>query len=118
MLIYNPNLRKFAKELREHMTDAEIRLWSRIRMRRLNNHSFFRQRIINNYIVDFYCPKAKLIIEIDGAQHFTPELALKDAKRDDYFKSRGMSVLRFTDTEVLNNTESVLNQILVNIGDL
>jgi len=71
MLPFNKELRQFARELRKNMTDAEKHVWSRIRRKQLKNSQFYRQKNIGNYIVDFYCPAAKLIIEIDGCQHYS-----------------------------------------------
>ena len=73
MVLYNQNLRQFSRELRKNSTDAERRLWSKLRLRQLNGFQFYRQRIIVNYIVDFFCPKAKLVIEVDGSQHYSGE---------------------------------------------
>ncbi len=66
MLDYNKNLKKYSRELRTNLTEAEKHIWVRLRCKQLKNQQFYRQKIIDNYIVDFYCPKAKLIIEIDG----------------------------------------------------
>ena len=70
MLKYDNSLKHIARELRKNMTDAEKLLWSRIRRRQLSGYQFYRQRIIGSYIVDFYCPTARLVIEIDGGQHY------------------------------------------------
>jgi very-short-patch-repair endonuclease len=99
------------------MTDAEIKLWAVIRMKQLEGFQFYRQRIIGSYIIDFYCPKAKLVIEVDGSQHYESEQIEEDRKRDDYLKIRGFKVLRFNDNEVLTNIEGVLENILENIQD-
>lgn len=75
---------------------------------------FFRQRPIGNFVVDFYCPKKKLVIEIDGGQHFWDgENIKKDLKRDDYLKNKlNLKVLRFSNIEVFNNMEGVVGKIL------
>ncbi len=112
MLIYKNSLKQFARELRKRMTDAEIRLWGRLRLHRLNGHRFQRQRTIGNYIVDFYCPSAKLVIEIDGGQHYLEEKQNTDFRRDEYLKLKGLRVIRFTDTDVLTNTDAVVEEIL------
>jgi len=116
MLIYNNNLKIYNRELRNNMTDAERRLWSTIRMKKINSCQFYRQRIIGDYIVDFYCPRAKLVIEVDGGQHYSDDMAEVDRKRDDYLKNLGLKVLRFSNTEVLNNIEGVVESILENMG--
>ncbi len=93
------------------MTDAERLLWSKIRGKQLKGYQFYRQKIISNYIADFYCPKSKLVIEVDGGQHYSAEGKEKDRMRDDYMKRTGITVLRFSDREVLKNLGAVLEEI-------
>jgi very-short-patch-repair endonuclease len=93
------------------MTDAERLLWSKLRRKQLKNHQFYRQRIIGNYIVDFYCPGRKLIIEVDGGQHYDDLGMEKDEMRDDYLKKLGMRILRIPDTEVFKNLDGVIEKI-------
>jgi very-short-patch-repair endonuclease len=93
------------------MTDAEKLLWSKIRGKQLNGLQFYRQKIISNYIADFYCPKARLVIEIDGGQHFSAEGKEKDRLRDESMARGGITVLRFSDVEVLENLGSVLEKL-------
>ena len=69
------------------------------------------QKTIGSCIVDFYCPKAKLVIELDGGQHYSSEGKAKDMTRDGYMKDIGLKVLRFSDKEVFENTQSVLERI-------
>ena len=101
----NSTLDKYAKENRKNMTDEEKKVWYQI----LRGHDpeFHRQRIIGNYIVDFYCPKLKLIIDIDGYQHFYEENKEYDSKRTEYFEKLGFYVLRFENTEVKKDFENV-----------
>lgn len=93
------------------MTDAERLLWSKLRRKQLRGCQFYRQRIIGNYIVDFYCPKGKIIIEVDGSQHYSEEGNRKDKAREYYLRKLGIKILRFPDTEVLNNLEGVVEKI-------
>lgn len=93
------------------MTDAERLLWSRLRRKQLNNFQFYRQRIMGDYIVDFYCPRSKLIIEVDGGQHYQDEGDRRDKVRDDYMKNLGMRILRVSDREVLQNLNGVVERI-------
>jgi len=93
------------------MTEAERLLWEKIRGKQLKGHQFYRQKIIGNYIVDFHCAKAKLIIELDGGQHYSAEGKAKDRARDGYMKDTGLRVLRFSDKEVFENTQGVLERI-------
>jgi very-short-patch-repair endonuclease len=105
---YNEKLKKYARELRKNMTDAEKLLWSRIRRKQMKDFQFYRQKIIGNYIVDFYCPKADLVIELDGGQHYTAEGKERDRIRDAFMSGRGLRVVRFSDKEVFDNLEGVL----------
>ena len=94
------------------MTDAEIILWSKIRMKQLNNCQFYRQKIIGNYIVDFFCPKYHLIIEVDGGQHYSDEMLNADRDRDETLRSMGLTVLRFTNVDIFKNIEGVVTRII------
>ena len=96
------------------MTETEVRLWNRIRRKQINKLQFFRQRPIGNFIVDFYCPKMRLVIEIDGGQHFWDKNTKEnDFKKNDYLKNKlGLKVLRFSNVEVFNNIEGVIEIII------
>jgi very-short-patch-repair endonuclease len=94
------------------MTDAELRLWYTLRRHGLNGYKFRRQHPVGPYILDFYCPQAGLVIEVDGGQHFEPALATRDAARTRYLERTGLRVLRFTNLEVLQQTDAVLSVIL------
>ncbi|MFC1891069.1 endonuclease domain-containing protein [Thermodesulfobacteriota bacterium] len=111
MLPFNKNLKGFARELRKNMTDAERFIWSKIRKKQIKGCQFYRQKNIGDYIVDFYCPAAKLIIEIDGGQHYSEEGLKKDKLRDDFMSNLGLIVLRFSDTEIFKNIDGVLERI-------
>ena len=111
MLHYNKNLKLYSRELRKNMTDAEKLLWYKIRGRQLKGYQFYRQKIIGNYIVDFYCPKAKLAIELDGGQHYSDEGKEKDRMRDKNIADFGIEVLRFSDREIFESLNSVLEKI-------
>ena len=104
----------FARDLRQTQTDAEIRLWSKLRARRLGGYKFYRQRPIGPYIADFVCRTHFLVIELDGGQH-TPE---RDAPRTAYLEREGYRVIRFWNPEVLQNTDGVLETILQILDDL
>jgi len=112
MLIYNGKLKNTSRALRKNMTDAEMRLWLVMRTRRLEGFPFSRQKITGPYIVDFYCHRARLVIEVDGGQHYASEGQRADRVRDEYLKSTGLTVLRFSARDVLNNTEGVVESIL------
>jgi len=112
MLQYNKELKENSRSLRNNMTDAERLLWSKIRNRQIKDYRFIRQKIIGNYIVDFYCPEACLIIELDGSQHYTDDGKQKDEVRDKFLTGLGFRVLRFSDREVLKNIVGVIDEIL------
>ena len=111
MLSYKANLKHRARQLRKHMTDSERRLWSRVRRKQLLGVRFYSQRPIGSYIVDFYAPKTKLVVEVDGSQHMDQEQAEKDRRRDKYMGSLGLEVLRFNSREVLKETDAVVEVI-------
>lgn len=106
----NPITRTRAIELRKELTPAEGKLWSRIRNNQLGV-SFRRQHAIGKYIPDFCSPKAKLVIELDGSQHF--EQGEYDAERTKYLEAQGYKVIRFWNNDVLNNIEGVILAIMV-----
>ncbi len=104
--------RAFAKSLRAAATDAERKLWSLLRSKQLGPHRFRRQQPIGPYIVDFFCPSAKLIVELDGDQHGTDQAFAYDAARDQFLSGRGYRVLRFINADVLRTPEGVIEIIL------
>ena len=112
MLPRNRKLKQSARELRKNLTDAERKLWSKIRRKQLDGFLFYRQKVIGNYIVDFYCHQAGLVIEVDGGQHFTDEGVEKDKSRDVYLADLGLRMIRFNNLDVLKNCENVLQVIL------
>jgi len=95
MLRYKSQLKYHARQLRKDMTDSERILWSRLRGKQLSGIQFYRQKPIGNYIVDFFAPKTKVVVEVDGSQHLEEEQAEQDRQRDDYLASVGLKVLRF-----------------------
>ena len=100
-----------AKQMRHEMTPAEARLWACLRTNRLNGIHFRRQQVIEPYIVDFYCHQVALIIEIDGDIHQYQQKS--DLHREEFLKSRGYRVIRFTNQQVMHNIEHVLEEILL-----
>ena len=101
----NESLKKYAVEMRKNQTDEEKKVWYQILKGR--TPKFHRQRIIGNYIVDFYCPQLRLAIEIDGYQHFYEENIEYDNKRTEYIESQDIYILRFENTEVNKDIEYV-----------
>jgi very-short-patch-repair endonuclease len=98
------------KALRSNASDAEQRLWQRFRAKQLGT-KFRRQYSVDAYVLDFYAPQSKLAIEVDGDSHFTAEAMQYDEKRTAYMKQFGIEVLRFTNLEIFENIEGVLDTI-------
>ena len=98
-------------DLRKKQTPQEVILWSRLRREQLG-FKFRRQHSIGGYITDFYCPTKKLVIEIDGSQHFEKENKEYDKIRSSYFEGLDIKVLRFTNTEINTNMGGVLLRIV------
>ena len=117
--IYNDkSLKNIRKILRNNMTEPEIILWSKLKGKQLYGHKFRRQQSIGKYIVDFYCPKVRLAIELDGNQHNEENKSRSDNERTNYLNHQGITVIRFWNHEVLNNIDDVTNAILFKIEDL
>ena len=108
------SMTQLARNLRNNATPQERKLWhlflSKFPLR------FHRQKAIGPYIVDFYCHKAKLVIEIDGSQHIEQEKQENDQKRTDYLESIGLGVIRFTNRDIDHNFDGVCNQIVETIN--
>ena len=104
-------LKSKRRDLRNTLTSAEAFLWDVIKNKALSGRKFRRQHSIGNYIVDFYCAAEKLVIELDGADHFTPEGEYYDMKREEYLTSLGLKVIRFENEEIFENLSSVLQEI-------
>lgn len=108
---HRARLKEFRKSLRNKMTPAESRLWEMLKQRQLDGLKFRRQHSIENMIVDFYCPEKKLVIELDGAYHFTPEGEVSDAMRDDRLAELGYQVIRFENKEIFEHSDLVVETI-------
>jgi very-short-patch-repair endonuclease len=104
-------MRAHARDLRRNMTGAERVIWQGLRAHRLNGLGFRRQTPIGSYIVDFVSHTAKVIVELDGGQHFEDAHAARDAVRDAYLRTKGFRVLRFNNHDVMTNRAGVLTMI-------
>ena len=105
----NPNLKTLAQNLRRNMTEEERHLW--FDFLRLLPVTFQRQKVIGPYIVDFYCAKAKMVVELDGAQHFENEGKEKDRERDAYLVGLGLRVFRYSNVELNRHFDAVCRDI-------
>lgn len=103
-----------ARMLRRKMTDAERKLWSLLRNNQLGV-KFRRQVPFGKYVLDFYCAKGKVCVELDGSQHYTKAGQGKDEERDHYLRGEGVEVLRFSNIEMLQNQDGVLQVIFEKI---
>jgi very-short-patch-repair endonuclease len=97
--------------LRRNMTEAELVLWEVLKDKKLRGRKFRRQHSIGYYIADFYCPSEKLIIELDGQHHFTPDGLEKDMERDKHLELMDIKVLRFENKEVFEDLTCVVKRI-------
>jgi len=110
-VVYNIlKLKERRSDLRNSQTPQEILLWSRLRREQLG-FKFRRQHSIGGYIADFYCPEKKMVIEIDGFQHFKKEAKEYDKVRSNYFKGLDIKILRFTNADINTNIEGVIQKI-------
>ncbi|MDP2030933.1 MAG: endonuclease domain-containing protein [Thiobacillus sp.] len=105
---YRRTLKAPARLLRTSMTDAEHMLWQRIRRKQIQGVQFYRQKPLLAFIVDFYCPAAKLVVELDGSQHAESAHLAKDQTRDAVLAGLGLRVVRFDNRQVLLETDAVL----------
>ncbi len=111
ILPYNPKLKEFARQLRNHSTKSEIKLWKYLKGKQMRGYNFHRQKPLLNFIADFYCYELSLVIELDGYTHQFQDTIIKDAIKEKELKKVGLSVLRFEDNEVMNDLENVLRVI-------
>jgi very-short-patch-repair endonuclease len=105
------NIKDFARRLRKTATNSENLIWQLLRKNQMLGYGFRRQHPLGNYILDFYCHQAKLVVELDGGQHDDPKQRAHDEKRTDYLATQDLTVLRFWNNEVLGNTEGVAQTI-------
>ena len=109
---YNtPNTESKRKELRKNSTESEKKLWQHLRNRQFEGIKFYRQYGIGSYIADLYCPSLKLVIELDGSGHFTPEGLEYDKTREEFMNSLGIKTIRFNNNDVMTNIEGILERI-------
>jgi len=109
---YNRSSMKYRRQvLRRNMPKEEIVLWSRIRRKQIGGYKFRRQYSIGSYVLDFYCPVLKLVIEIDGKSHNSSDIKSYDQERQKEIEGLGIAFLRFNNEEINNNLDGVLERI-------
>ena len=108
-LPYNPLLRDRARELRKAGNLSEVLLWKKLSKKQFKGYDFDRQKIIGDFIVDFYCLDCGVVIEVDGSSH--DNKTEYDAERDAFLKGLGLTVIRITDTDVLHKLDHVMRML-------
>ena len=116
MLAYDAHLKPLARRLRRDMPDAERVLWQRLRRKQLHGVQAYRQKPLGRWIVDFYLPAARLVVEVDGGQHFSEEGLTQDAARTRALNRMGLRVMRFDNLQVLRETDAVVEAIWVAVA--
>ena len=106
-----PSTHQHARELRQRSTEAEQKLWALLRNKQLNGKKFRRQHAIAGYVADFYCHESKLIIELDGNFHKNIDVKASDRARTALLNEMGITVLRFWNNELINDSQKVLQTI-------
>ncbi|WFP61991.1 DUF559 domain-containing protein [Mesorhizobium sp. WSM4904] len=112
----SPVNRGNARKMRKQMTDAELKLWNELRAHRLMGLAFRRQMPIAGCIVDFACPAKKLIVEVDGSQHASPEVSAFDTARTAQVEALGWTILRFWNHDVIRDIDNVCQHIVIAAG--
>ena len=110
-IIYNPKLKKLARQLRNRSTQSEIRLWMYLKGKQLKGYDFHRQKPIDNYIVDFFCGKLMMAIELDGCTHEFEEVLERDNVKTQKLREFGITVLRFNGEDIIKNIDGVMESI-------
>ena len=108
-LPYNPNLKERAKKLRQARNLSEVLFWNQVKNKKFKGFDFDRQKIVGNYIVDFYCSNCNVVVEIDGKSH--DHKVEYDAKRDAYLKSLGLEVIHIPVVQIMKNMSGVLKML-------
>jgi very-short-patch-repair endonuclease len=107
-----------ARRLRRDSTDVESKLWHKLRNNQIDSAGFRRQHPAGPYVLDFYCPALRLAIELDGGQHNEGTHSARDRKRDDWLAERGVTVLRFWNSDIIKNLSGVLEAIAAKIAEV
>ena len=103
------------RQLRKNMPKSEIILWSKLKNRQIQGERFLRQYSVDQYVIDFFCPRLKLAIEVDGDSHALLSVEEKDKLRQEYIESFGIRFLRFSNVDVYKNLDNVCQVIFDNI---
>lgn len=111
-IYYNPKLKQLARNLRNNSTLSEVLFWNEVKGKQILGYQFLRQKPIGEFIVDFYCPKLKLAIEIDGESHGYAEAIQQDEKKDKYLSEISIYLIRYDDGDIKSDISAVLNHLI------
>ena len=111
-IFYNLKLKQLSRNLRNNSTLSEVLLWNELKARKINGYQFMRQKPIGKYIVDFYCSKLNLAIEVDGDSHGYKNEIVRDQLKDKYLTSLGIHIIRYDDSDVKNNISGVIDNLI------
>ena len=111
-IYYNPKLKQLARHLRNNSTLSEVLFWNEVKARQILGYQFLRQKPIGNFIVDFYCPKLKLVIEIDGDSHGYIKAIQRDEIKEKYLLKIGIELIRYDDLDVKTDMGAVLDHLI------
>ena len=111
-IIYNPKLKQLSGNLRNNSTLSEVLLWNELKSRKITGYQFMRQKPIGNFIVDFYCPKLNLAIEVDGDSHGFESAILRNQLKDKYRTSLGIHIIRYDDSDIKNDISGVIDHLI------
>lgn len=118
LIPYNTDLKVFSRRLRSNQTLGETLLWMQLQKRQMMDYQFNRQKPLGNYIVDFYCKKLQMVIEIDGGSHHFEDVMVNDVERQRILEDMGIRFIRFSEMDVRKRMEEVLLKIEMFIGNL
>ena len=111
-IYYSPKLKQLARNLRNNSTLSEVLFWKEVRSKNLLGYQFLRQKPIGNFIVDFYCPKLKLAIEIDGDSHDNYKASQKDKMKENYLLKLGINLIRYDDHDIKSNIQGTIDHLI------
>ena len=111
-IYYDSRLKQLARNLRNNSTLSEVLFWNEVKGKRINGFQFLRQKPIGNFIIDFYCPKLRLAIEIDGDSHGFDEAIQRDKFKEKYLSKRGIHLIRYDDNELKSNIQGTIEHLI------
>ncbi len=116
-IYYNLKLKQLARNLRNNSTLSEVLFWNEVKGKQILGYQFLRQKPIGNFIVDFYCPKLKLVIEIDGDSHGFNRTIQQDKMKEKYLQTIGLEIIRYDDLDIKTSIGSILDHLIDWIHD-